>query len=381
MVLNRIAAWLVGALVLAPAEAATALHIDSTEKYAWSAAAGWISHRTDDGETLVFSDHLEGFAWAENLGWVKLGSFSGGGSHTYGNTSATDWGVNVAGDGTLSGYAWSDAAGWINFDPTDGGVSIDPATGELEGFAWGENIGWVKFRGTAQNDVNYGVKVEDYPIDGVCGAADGVATVVAPTGNLCDIGTPDGPSAAAGTWEWSCLGTSSGDDAACSAPGGETDGDTGAFFTFAVTDDGGNAGICTVESVIAQVPRDSGPRGVRDMPFGVTSFKLSNCTADPVTIVFTYSESVEGMRMYKDNGTRWSEIATATLVGNVVSYAVEDNGPLDLNPNEGEIDDPSGPGIPAGTGPAPVPVPALSAWGLLALAALLPLIATRGRRG
>jgi CSLREA domain-containing protein len=56
--------------------------------------------------------------------------------------------VNKDGSGNLSGYGWSTSAGWINFDPTDGGVTINPATGSFDGYAWGENIGWVHFKRT-----------------------------------------------------------------------------------------------------------------------------------------------------------------------------------------------------------------------------------------
>lgn len=64
---------------------------------------------------------------------------------TYGNTSATDYGVNRGEDGKLSGYAWGTNVGWINFDPGDGGVTIDPASGDFSGHAWGENVGWISF--------------------------------------------------------------------------------------------------------------------------------------------------------------------------------------------------------------------------------------------
>jgi hypothetical protein len=74
-----------------------------------------------------------------------LGTYVGGESHTYGNTSATNYGVNNDGSGGLSGFAWSANAGWINFNPTHGGVTVDPVTGGFEGYAWAENIGWIQF--------------------------------------------------------------------------------------------------------------------------------------------------------------------------------------------------------------------------------------------
>jgi len=100
------------------------------------------------GTAAVYSDHLEGYAWHENLGWVRLGTHSGGGTHTYLNNAATSYGVNRASTGFLSGYAWSETAGWINFAPgphKGGGVSADAVTGAINGYAWAENVGWVFF--------------------------------------------------------------------------------------------------------------------------------------------------------------------------------------------------------------------------------------------
>jgi hypothetical protein len=146
------------ALVLALfglAQAATGGNIDPVDKWAWSTNAGWINFApTCTGCTgvSVYADHLEGYAWGENIGWIRLGTHTGGGAHTYDNTSATDYGVNRDSSGNLSGYAWGTNVGWINFGPTNGGVTID-ASGSFDGYAWGENIGWIHFKGTAYNVV------------------------------------------------------------------------------------------------------------------------------------------------------------------------------------------------------------------------------------
>jgi hypothetical protein len=130
-------------------------NISATDKWAWSANAGWVnfapvpvSGTFTDG-AAVYLDHLEGYAWAENVGWIRLGTHMGGSPHTYTNADQNTYGVNRnAGTGTLSGYAWSTTAGWINFAPANGGVTVSEA-GEFSGYAWGENIGWIKFNGTA----------------------------------------------------------------------------------------------------------------------------------------------------------------------------------------------------------------------------------------
>jgi len=132
-------------------------NIDATNKWAWGTNVGWINFNPSHGGVTVYADHVEGYAWGENVGWIRLGSYEGGGSHTYGNTSATDYGVNRDASGHLSGYAWGTNVGWINFDPTHGGATVDPATGSFDGYAWGENVGWIHFKGTATNGDPYNV--------------------------------------------------------------------------------------------------------------------------------------------------------------------------------------------------------------------------------
>jgi len=131
------------AALLSAAYAATNSNIDPQARWAWSTNAGWINFDPPNGGVTVCDDHLEGYAWGENVGWIRLGTYTGGDAHTYGNTSAADYGVNRGGHGALSGYAWGTDVGWINFCPDDGGVTIDPVSGDFSGYAWGENVGWI----------------------------------------------------------------------------------------------------------------------------------------------------------------------------------------------------------------------------------------------
>jgi hypothetical protein len=135
------------------AQAAPASNIDPTDKWAWSTNAGWINFAPTHGGVMVYADHLEGYAWAENVGWIRLGTHTGGGAHSYANTTQDNYGVNNDGSGNLSGYAWSTNAGWIDFNPTYGGVSIDPATGSFACYAWSENVGWIHFKPDTYNVV------------------------------------------------------------------------------------------------------------------------------------------------------------------------------------------------------------------------------------
>lgn len=56
------------------------------------------------------------------------------------------------------------------------------------------------------------------PVNGACGSADGVATLVAPAANLCSAGVDGGVSSAAAAFTWSCAGTGGGSTSMCSAP-------------------------------------------------------------------------------------------------------------------------------------------------------------------
>ncbi|OQW91566.1 MAG: hypothetical protein BWK78_04215, partial [Thiotrichaceae bacterium IS1] len=133
-------------LLTLPTLGSAANNISPTDKYAWSTHAGWVNFLPTNGGVTVAADHLEGYAWAENVGWLRLGTYTSGGNYTYGNTSATDYGVNIDASGNCSGYAWSTNAGWINFKPTNGGVTVDLTTGRFDGYAWSENVGWIHFQ-------------------------------------------------------------------------------------------------------------------------------------------------------------------------------------------------------------------------------------------
>jgi hypothetical protein len=130
---------------------------DPADKYAWGENVGWLNAQSANNDVTVHyyegdGGWLSGYAWGENIGWIVTGSAGGG---PYANTTAGNWGVNLAADGALTGYAWGENVGWINFEQTYGQPAIDPATGAFSGCAWGENIGWLKFSGSSPD---YGVR-------------------------------------------------------------------------------------------------------------------------------------------------------------------------------------------------------------------------------
>ncbi len=165
----------VAIVALAPSLEAQTGNIDPNERHAWAENAGWLDFRPVFGGVTVLPTHLTGYAWHEGTGWVKLGSNAGG---PYGNTSATNWGVNLnAGTGALSGFAWSENAGWIRMDPAFGGVTYDGPTKKLSGWAWSEGYGWIHFRSTTPTA--YGVAL-------TCGSLTGTVTG---GGNVCGVGS------------------------------------------------------------------------------------------------------------------------------------------------------------------------------------------------
>ena len=129
--------------------AASTIH--PTQKYAYSANAGWINFRPDQPTSptgIVFGDYfLSGYAYAANFGWIDFGDGTPTNGIRYQNSSATDFGVNHDGLGNLSGYAYAANVGWINFgwagsaDPNR--PRVDLATGVFSGYAYGANIGWI----------------------------------------------------------------------------------------------------------------------------------------------------------------------------------------------------------------------------------------------
>ncbi len=121
--------------------------IDTVDRFAWAENVGWLNWRDANNGAdgvEVRGDHLAGYIWGENIGWINVGNGSG----PYANTDNTNFGVNIAVDGSLSGFAWGENVGWINF--SGGAMAAPPQPARLDagamrffGYAWGENIGWI----------------------------------------------------------------------------------------------------------------------------------------------------------------------------------------------------------------------------------------------
>ena len=118
--------------------------ISATDRFAHAANAGWIDFRPDGTHGVrVDESFLSGYAYAANFGWIHFGDGSPENGHAYTNTSSTDYGVNLAPDGSLSGLAYSANIGWITFEQHWGQPRLDYSTGRFSGHAHAANAGWI----------------------------------------------------------------------------------------------------------------------------------------------------------------------------------------------------------------------------------------------
>lgn len=146
-------------------------NIHTKEKFAWSENTGWINMgpTNTDYPVTVHDTYLTGYAWGENIGWIKLGSSQEGPDNktNYKNLPDSDWGVNMASNGSLTGFAWSKTSGWIKFNPALSGdpVWLNTGTGIFEGYAWGETIGYIHVKGLAENGQSYTLTTPRITID------------------------------------------------------------------------------------------------------------------------------------------------------------------------------------------------------------------------
>ena len=125
-------------------------NINPAAQSSWSENAGWMNWREANGAAdgvQVGEFVLRGYIWGENIGWVNVGDGAPASPPLYSNVDDTDFGVNIAADGSLTGYAWGENVGWVNFSGGAMATPADPARidcdGRLNGYAWSENLGWI----------------------------------------------------------------------------------------------------------------------------------------------------------------------------------------------------------------------------------------------
>lgn len=199
----------------------------------------------------------------------------------------------------------------------------------------------------------------DSTIPGVCGSAAGVASLMAPTADLCANGSARSLGTTNGSHGWLCS-TDDG-DTTCAAPG------------LSAPDMGGNGAVALVSltgkgCVLHKAKVSGAPAGLppgAEIPFGVLDFTLTGCTGGSATLVLSYSGSVADMVYWKYLGDKWVRMPNVAMAGNTATFTIKDNGSYDLDRvTPGTIRDPSGPGSMSGDGPDAEPIPMLSPMAL-----------------
>jgi hypothetical protein len=106
---------------------------------------------------------------------------------------------------------------WAAFNAPNGQLSGTPNSADLGSY---QNISIAVSSGTAMAALApFTLTVTAAPpvaVNGVCGAANGVAVALAPTNGLCSAGTASAVSGN-GPWSWTCAGSNGGTSASCSA--------------------------------------------------------------------------------------------------------------------------------------------------------------------
>lgn len=143
-------------------------NISSVDRYAYSANAGWIDFRANATDGVkVTETYLSGKAYAANFGWIDLGDGTPENGHSYSNSNATDYGVNIAETGALSGYAYSANIGWIQFEQVHGKPIMYFSTGQFDGYAYSANVGWIALDTNQSNLLAASMGCPDLDADGI----------------------------------------------------------------------------------------------------------------------------------------------------------------------------------------------------------------------
>jgi hypothetical protein len=238
------------------------------------------------------------------------------------------------------------------------------------------------------------------PVNGACGSANGVTTLLAPTANLCATGTGTVPALSNAAFGWSCTGTSGGTTASCTAPKqtllGNTAGGTPftgttvpatgtggtATATFTTTSGGATCQFdVTNTAFVASVPY---PVAGSSTPHGAFKFKMIGCTPGfSASVTVNWPSSLSGMALKKYGKETaaatvptFFDIPGAVQTGNSVMYTVTDGQKGDDDwTADGVIIDPIEPVLlPSAT---PASIPTLDEWMLALLALMLTGVAAR----
>ena len=135
-----------------------------------------------------------------------------------------------------SGVVAYNATGTVTITPNAGFVTATPVGGSCGGTLAGSTY-------TTNAVIADCTVIASFVavVNGACGTANGVATGVAPSANLCAAGTASTVTTAAGQFTWACNGANTGSNASCAAP-----------RTYTVTPSvvGGNGSVSAASNVV-----------------------------------------------------------------------------------------------------------------------------------
>lgn len=145
--------------------------ISTTNRYIYSANAGWIDLRTSPTDGVQVSEsYLAGKGYAANFGWIDFGDGTPSNGFSYANNSTTDFGINVASDGSLTGFSYSANVGWINFEQLFGFPRVNFLTGKFTGHIYSANIGWISLDTAVTDLLTSTIAYPDTDGDGIADA-------------------------------------------------------------------------------------------------------------------------------------------------------------------------------------------------------------------
>ncbi|MFN5745010.1 MAG: fibronectin type III domain-containing protein, partial [Methylococcaceae bacterium] len=177
---------------------------------------------------------------------------------------------------------------------------------------------------------------------GLCGTAQGQATLMPPVAGLCESGTASAVTTEKGVHRWICAPVGSALPSSCSAPGLSA---RGAIGTVSFELQPGS-GCAIRKTALGSVPFGV-PKKV-SLPYGLVDFSLAQCTAEYADLRMTFSGSVEGLSLWKWIHQTWTRIPGVDVSGHTVRFRVKDNGPYDADPERGVIVDPAAVGTSSG---------------------------------
>ena len=108
-------------------------------------------------------------------------------------------------------------------------------------------------------------------VNGSCGTANGIASIVNPSGNLCKSGTPTLVESGQGSFTWSCAGANGGSTAQCRAPG-QLDRNQDARTTFTTP----TANGCRIQRAQLLPVPNGGPSGGVTLPYQVLDLGMDS---------------------------------------------------------------------------------------------------------